>query len=85
MKFKQSNRSAFKPWNRSAFKPWNKSLQVCDKPGMVYIISYSEILELIKGFPELENSKTTQELQELLDGFSINRLADGSLKLFRLN
>jgi len=74
MKF--SENSAFKPWNRSAFKlPINRH----------YIIGYNETLELIKGFPELENFKSNQELQELLQSFVIEKQRDGSLRLVRLN
>ena len=76
MKF--SENSAFKPWNRSAFKPVTGFKRH-------YIIGYNETLELIKGFPELENFKSNQELQELLESFVIEKQRDGSLRLVRLN
>ena len=76
MKF--SKNSAFKPWNGSAFKPVTSFKKY-------YIVGYNETLELIKGFPELENFKSNQELQKLLESFGIEKQQDGSLRLVRLN
>ena len=82
MKF--SNNGAFKSWEGSAFKPWKKPSTTFKKPSVSYIVSYRELLELIKEFPELDDFKNIKQLQQVLDKFAINKNPDGTLQLVRV-